>query len=150
MALCLHKACSYTREQQELNMSILSPFLIVEQNCEEVLRSVRETLTEAGFRAAQTFDLQIARQAHLECKCPNHGTTNCNCQMIILLVYGKQEDPATLILHSEEGTTGISLAGPASDHAAQNLGGIIRRTLMSKISYVSVQPKEVSHVRASL
>lgn len=132
-------------------MSILSPFLIVEQNCEEVLRLVRATLTEAGFRAVQTFDLQIARQAHLECQCPNHGTTNCNCQMLILLVYGKQENPATLILHSEEGSTGISLAGPANDHAVQNLGGIIRRTLMSKMSYAPVPSNEVSHAsRAKL
>ena len=126
-------------------MSILSPFLIVEQNCEQALRSVRETLTGAGFRTVQTFDLQIARQAHLGCQCPNHGTTNCNCQMIILLVYGTQEDPATLILHGDEGTTSISLAGPASDHATQNLGGIIRRTLMSKISHAPVPTKEVSH-----
>ena len=132
-------------------MSILSPFLIVEQNCEQTLRSVRETLTGAGLRAVQTFDLQIARQAHLECQCPNHGTTSCNCQLVILLVYGKQDDPATLILHSEESTTGISLANPASDQATQNLGGIIRRTLMSKMHDTPVPSSEVSHgPRASL
>ena len=126
-------------------MSILSPFLIVEQNCEQALRSVRETLTGAGFHAVQTFDLQIARQAHLECQCPNHGTASCNCQLVILLVYGKQEDPATLILHGEESTTGISLANPASDQVTQNLGGIIRRTLISKMNRMPVPSNQVSH-----
>ena len=132
-------------------MSILSPFLIVEQNCEQVLRSINVSLTEAGFRVVQTFDVQIARHAHMGCQCPNHGTTNCNCQMVVLLVYGKQEDPATLILYSEEGTTGISLAAPAGDHATQNLGGSIRRALISKLSHVPVPPNEVSHgFRATL
>jgi hypothetical protein len=71
--------------------------------------------------------------------------------MVILLVYGTQDDPATLILHSEESTTGISLANPASDQATQNLGGIIRRTLMSKMNHTPVPSNEVSHgPRASL
>ena len=132
-------------------MSILSPFLTVEQNSEQTLRLVSETLTEAGFRAVQTFDLQTARRAHLECQCPNHGTTNCNCQLVVLLVYGKQDDLATLILHSEEGTTGISLATPASEQDTQNLGGIIRHTLMSKMNHTPVPSNEVSHgPRASL
>ena len=127
-------------------MSILSPFLIVEQNCEQVLSLVSEMLTDAGFRAVQTFDLQIARQAHLECQCPNHGTSKCNCQMVILLVYGRQEAPATLILHSEGGSTGISLAAPASEHTTQNLGGMIRRVLMSKMSHATVPVNEAPHV----
>ena len=126
-------------------MSILSPFLIVEQNSEQTLRLVCEILTGAGFRAVQTFDLQTARRAHLECQCPNHGTSNCNCQLVVLLVYGKQEDPATLVLHSEDGTTGISLATPASEHSTQNLGGMIRRALLPKMSHVPVPANEVSH-----
>ena len=126
-------------------MSVLSPFLIVEENCEQVLRSVRETLTSTGFRAVQTFNLQIARQAHLECQCAKHGTTNCSCQMVVLLVYGKQDDPVTLILHGEEEATGISLADPANDHATQNFGGIIRRTLVSKMNHAPVPPNEISH-----
>lgn len=126
-------------------MSVLSPFLIVEQNSEKTLRLVSETLTSAGFRAVQTFDLQTARGAHRGCQCPNHGTTNCNCQMVVLLVYGKHEDPVTLILHGEDNATRISLAGPANDHATQNFGGMIRRALVSKMSHALVPPNEVSH-----
>ena len=126
-------------------MSTLFPFLAVEQNYDQVLRSVKETLIVAGFRVAQTFNLQIARQAHLDCPCPNHGTTDCNCQMIVLLVYGKQADPATLILHSQDGITYLSLSGPEGERATQNLGGSVRRALMAQMSNPSISPGDTPY-----
>ena len=126
-------------------MSTLFPFLVVDQNYDQVLRSVKEKLTGAGFRVVQTFNLQIARQAHLDCPCPNHGTTDCSCQMVILLVYGRQEDPATLILHSQDETTCLSLSGPESDRATQNLGGAVRRTLLSQMSNPSISLGDTPH-----
>ena len=125
-------------------MSTLSPFLVFEKTCSQVLTLVNEKLTVAGFRTVQTFNLQTARLAHLECQCPHHGTSDCNCQMVILLVYGKQEDPATLIIHSQDEKTGVSLSGPSGDHAAQNLGSTIRRVLVSQISH-AFTPQEVPH-----
>ncbi len=91
-------------------MSSLLPFLTVNQTCEQVDKSVRATLTSAGMRIVQTFDLQIARLAHPDCSCPHHGTEQCSCQLVILLVYGKQQDPATLVLHGRDSKTWISLA----------------------------------------
>lgn len=118
-------------------MSTLLPFLVIENTCTQVLTLVNERLTEAGFRTVQTFDLQTARLAHPGCNCPHHGTSDCNCQMVILLVYGKQADPATLIIHSQDEKTGVSLSSPMGDHATQNLGSAIRRVLVSQISYAS-------------
>ena len=126
-------------------MSTLFPFLVVEQNFDQVLKSVKEKLTGTGFRVVQTFNLQIARQAHLDCPCPNHGTTYCTCQMVILLVYGRQEDPATLILHSQDQTTCMSLTGPDGDHATQNLGGLVRRTLVSQLGHPSISLRDTPH-----
>jgi hypothetical protein len=125
-------------------MSTLSPFLVFEKTCNQVLTLVNEKLTGSGFRTVQTFNLQTARLAHLECQCPHHGTSDCNCQMLVLLVYGKQEDPATLIIHSQGEKTGVSLSGPGGDHAAQNLGSTIRRVLVSQSSY-ALTPQEVPH-----
>jgi len=125
-------------------MSTLSPFLVFEKTCSQVLTLVNEKLTVAGFRTVQTFNLQTARLAHLECQCPHHGTSDCNCQMVILLVYGKQEDPATLIIHSQDEKTGVSLSGPGGDHATQNLGSAIRRVLISQISH-AFTPQDVHH-----
>jgi hypothetical protein len=125
-------------------MSTLFPFLVIEKTCSQVLTLVNEKLTGAGFRTVQTFNLQTARLAHLECQCPHHGTSDCNCQMMILLVYGKQEDPATLIIHSQDEKTGVSLSSPVGDHAMQNLGSAIRRLLVSQISQAFTSP-EVAH-----
>lgn len=61
-----------------------------------------------------------------------------------LLVYGKQEDPATLIIHSQDEKTGVSLSGPGGDHATQNLGSAIRRVLVSQVSH-AFAPQEVHH-----
>lgn len=125
-------------------MSTLLPFLVIENTCTQVLTLVNEKLVEAGFRTVQTFDLQTARPAHPGCSCPHHGTSDCNCQMVILLVYGKQEDPATLIIHSQDEKTGVSLSGPGGDHATQNLGSAIRRVLVSQVSH-AFAPQEVHH-----
>jgi len=111
-------------------MSALLPFLTLEQTCEQTDRWVREKLTQAGLRVVPTFDLQIARLAHPECECPNHGTEQCSCQMVILLVYGKQEDPATLVIHGQDGKTWISMATPTETRSRQTLESSVRHVLV--------------------
>ena len=111
-------------------MSMLIPFLVLDQTCEQVLTWINEKLTHASFRVVQTFDLHVARQAHPNCPCPQHGTDDCNCQMIILLVYGNQGDPATLVIHGQEGRASLSLAIPVDGHSNQHLEVAIRRVLV--------------------
>jgi len=84
---------------------ILSPFLTFPCDCDKACRRVQSQLAQAGLRAVQTFDLQSARHALSECPCPHHGTAECDCQMVVLLVYGKAEEPLTLILHGNQGIT---------------------------------------------
>ncbi len=111
-------------------MIALLPFLVLDQTCEQVQAWVDRQLTGAGFRVAQTFDLQVARLAHPECPCPHHGTDDCNCQMVVLLVYRKREAPATLIIHGQDGKTWLTLADPVGRRANQQLEAAIRRALM--------------------
>src|SRR6266545_7630307 len=115
-------------------MSTLLPFLTLNQTFDQGEDWVRETLTNGGFRVVPTFDLQIARLAHPECECPNHGTEECSCQMVILLVYGKQEDPATLVMHGQDGKTWISLATPIETRSRQNLESSVRHMLVHRYS----------------
>ena len=96
----------------ETRMNI-SPFLSTDHPCDETLQWATRQLTEAGLRHVQTFDLHTARVAMHNCSCPNHGTDECDCQMVVLLVYGKAEEPVTLILHGNNGQTWLSIAdGP--------------------------------------
>ena len=113
-------------------MSALMPFLVLDQTCDQVLAWVNQQLTRAGFRAVQTFDLQVARLAHSDCPCPHHGTENCTCQMVVLLIYRKQGEPATLVIHGQDSRTWLSLAGPIGKRANQHLEAAIRRTLIPR------------------
>ncbi len=115
-------------------MSALIPFLALDQTCGQVQAWVGQQLTGAGFRVVQTFDLQVARLAHPECPCPHHGTDDCNCQMIVLLVYRKHSEPATLVIHGQDSRTWLSLAGPVGGHTNQHLEAAIRRALMRQLS----------------
>ena len=115
-------------------MSTLMPFLVLDQTCDQVLVWVSQQLTSASFRVVQTFDLQVARLAHPDCPCPHHGTNACNCQMVVLLVYGKQDDPATLVIHGQDGRSWVSLAGPVGKRFNQHLEVVVRRALIPHIS----------------
>lgn len=93
----------------EARMNV-SPFLSVTQPCGETLQWTNKQLRKAGLRPVQTFDLNAARTGLHECACPHHGTEACDCQMVILLVYGDAPEPLTLILHGNNGQTWLSIA----------------------------------------
>ena len=71
----------------------------------------------------------MARLGLHNCCCPNHGTDACDCQMIVLLVYGEAAEPATLILHGNNGQTWISIAECVAQHKDAKLVGCIRNVL---------------------
>lgn len=111
-------------------MSTLLPFLALDQNSDQAEAWAKKILIDAGFRVVPTFDLQLARSAHPDCPCPHHGTDKCTCQLMVLLVYGKHQEPATLVIHGQDGKTWISLATPIDTLSRQNLEWSIRRLLV--------------------
>lgn len=113
-------------------MSALSPLLVVNESRDQVEAWIKEKLAGADFRVVTTFDLQVARSAHPNCPCPHHGTDECNCQLVVLLVYGKREDPATLVIHGQDGKTWISLATPIETGSRQNLESSVRHILIHR------------------
>ena len=86
----------------------ISPFLTVNHSCDKTLQWTSHQLQKAGLRSVQTFDLHTARIGSHECQCPNHGTEACDCQMVVLLIYGDTVEPVTLILHGNDGQTWLS------------------------------------------
>ena len=85
-----------------------SPFLSIHYPCDQALAWTKEQLSRVGLRPVQTFDLHTARAAYHDCSCPNHETERCDCQMVVLLVYGDLIEPVTLILHGNDGKTWLS------------------------------------------
>lgn len=94
------------------------PFCTIDGPCKDALLWTKTQLSQAGLRVLQTFDLNAARRASANYPCPHHGVENCDCQMVVLLVYEPFDsstghytapEPATLILHSTDGKTSLSL-----------------------------------------
>ena len=115
-------------------MTTLSPFLSIDSSCDQALQMTKTQLSEAGLSAVQTFNLNTARLGMHNCCCPNHGTEACDCQMIVLLVYGGVAEPVTLILHGNNGKTWISIADSASQRSDPKLVTRILRVLENVVT----------------
>lgn len=123
-----------TRRMETSKASMnLSPFLSLNCPCDEALRWVRERLTRAGLHPVQTFDLHAAREGLHDCPCPNHGAEDCDCQMVVLLVYGSAESPVTLFLHGNGGQTWLSFADEPHPHADSKALAGIKQALASSV-----------------
>ena len=81
------------------------PFRILFSDCETVIRQVTENLAAAGLRVVRSFDLRSACASFADNVCPHHGTAPCDCQLVVLLIYGVMITPVSLILHSHRGQT---------------------------------------------
>ncbi len=130
LALWHNNPPAYTGDNRNCKMSTLLPFLALDQPCDQAVVLVSEQLANAGFRVVETFDLQVARQAHSDCPCPHHGTERCNCQLSIFLVYiQQQENPVTMVIHGQDDKTWLSMANPVGQRANQALEATLRRAL---------------------
>lgn len=109
-----------------------SLFLSINHPCDEALQWAKKQLSQAGLRSIQTFDLHAARAGSHDCPCPNHGTNECDCQMVVLLVYGKAAEPVTLILHGNDGQTRLSIADDPRQRADAKLITTIQQALELK------------------
>ena len=104
-------------------------FLILEQPFGEAIAWVVGQISGAGLQVMRTFDLQDARHAHTGCPCPHHGTDQCDCQMVVLLVYGDNYRPISLVAHSYDGNTWFSLVDTPQQRADPRLEIAIRQAL---------------------
>ena len=105
-------------------------FLILEQPFADAMAWVVRQASRAGLQVLRTFDLQDARLAHTECPCPNHGTEQCDCQMVVLLIYADDYRPISLVAHSHDGKTWFSLVNTPQQRADPRLEATIRQALM--------------------
>jgi hypothetical protein len=101
--------------------------------CDEVLAQVTLALQQAGFRVQWTFDLQVARSAMKghSCQCPHHGTTHCDCQYFVLLVYEAASSPVTLVLHGYDGRSWADIADSSRIAANAALAASVARVLQN-------------------
>jgi len=112
-------------------MSDSYPFLILEKPWNEAIAWVVSQVSGVGLHVMRTFDLQAARLDSGDCPCPHHGTDQCDCQMVVLLFYGEEYQPISLVAHSHDGKTWFSLVDTPQQRADPRLEKAIRQALTS-------------------
>jgi hypothetical protein len=112
-------------------MSDNSPFLTLERPCDAAVEWLTDRFSQAGLRVMRTFDLQVARHAQVICPCPHHGTEQCDCQMVVLLIYASNQQPMTIIAHGYNNRTWFSVVDTPQQRADPHLEGTIRRLFAS-------------------
>lgn len=84
----------------------------IERTNEWVMPELLTALQRQGLNVITTFDFQLAQAPHVACHCPHHGTEQCNCQYVVLLVYEPQYDNAvyrTITVHGQDEQVWLSL-----------------------------------------
>jgi hypothetical protein len=66
-----------------------NPFLVLEQPCSSAIPWVVSRVKQAGLNVVCTFDLLSASYERSDCPYPDHGKDQCDCQMVVMLVYGE-------------------------------------------------------------
>jgi hypothetical protein len=101
----------------------------IQKACDEIVAAASDLFSQCGYPVIRSFDLQRARASQSQCKCPHHGTELCDCQMIIMLIYGIQQAPVTLIFHGHDGWTYLSLAENPGQEISQESASILQGIL---------------------
>ncbi|MGB3715780.1 MAG: hypothetical protein WA996_15245 [Candidatus Promineifilaceae bacterium] len=108
----------------------MAQLFALENPYDEALRWITETLKRVNLQVATSFDLRETRTAYTNCPCPHHGTAACDCQIVVLLVYGADGSPATLLVHSSDGRTWLSL----TDYPGQRPSPSLRAAILTALS----------------
>jgi len=96
--------------------------ILYDCNGETAAQAATETLTRRGFRVVRSFDLRSALAplaAHADCECPHHGTAQCTCQFVVLLVYGDPSAEPALSLSKGSGGAPVVITAHSRDAQAQ-------------------------------
>ncbi len=110
-------------------MFTTEPLITFYQKWEEALSWTEQRLSRAGFIPLRTFDLKTARAGQAACSCPHHGTEQCDCQMLVLLVYGPNSQPLSLVVHGHGEITWIYAVNTPQQRADARLLSLIAQEL---------------------
>jgi len=90
--------------------------------CDKSVAAVCQSLGAAGLRVEQSFNLRAALTLVPNCTCPHHGTAMCDCQYIVLLVYGQALlAPVTIVAHGRDNQSWITVSDPQNGWASASL-----------------------------
>lgn len=115
-----------------------SPLMVFEKDCSQVVDEISRLLGMSGLTVVESFDLQVARAGHIGCTCPHHGTDQCACQLAILLIYGDDPTPVSIMVHGNEEDTDVSIIEMAGLAISPDMKTKIMATLQQATSLLPV------------
>ena len=97
-------------------------------DCRLAAATVTQGLERLGLQVVRSFDLQkTAWVARAEVPCPHHGTARCDCQLIVLLVYGEEGPPVSLLVRGHDNQTWFSVADDPHRRGLESTTVLVRR-----------------------
>lgn len=109
------------------------PFLGLKKDCSEAIQWISGHLKGSGLQVVQTFDLHATRLDHSLCSCAHHGTEQCDCQMVVLLVYENGFPPTSVVAHGHDGQTWFMLGDAPQENIYTSLEAAIQYALVPHI-----------------
>jgi hypothetical protein len=99
----------------------MTPSLLFDCNGETAAQAASQALLRQGLRVVRSFDLHSALATHADCECPHHGTEQCTCQFVVLLVYGdpptgQERAPVVVTAHSRDSQAEVQIVQDANRH----------------------------------
>ncbi len=107
-------------------MSSILPF---ECDGEGAAAAFTQALDRRGCLVVRSFDLRAALATHMDCECPYHGTAQCTCQFLVLLVYGQSGAPIAVTAHSRGAQTRMQVGQDANSQPDPRLVELIMAAL---------------------
>ena len=106
-----------------------SHFLALPLAWEQVVSEITRLLSGAGLQVVRSFDLHSTRAARLGYTCPYHGEEGCNCQLIVLLVYGQDRSPISLVIQGRDQQTWVSVVNRPGQRVEARQETLVLRAL---------------------
>lgn len=111
--------------------------LTLQQRWEEAIAQAMSLLSRADLDVLRSFDLRSVRAVRStcwcpdlsNCTCPHHGTSLCDCQFVVFLIYGHASEPAVLLVYGHGGQTWFCLVNSPEQYPDPKLEETIVRAL---------------------
>lgn len=113
------------------------PLAIIETRCSQFVAPFKKALENAGLWIFQSFDLQSMQIMPEGCTCPNHGTNQCTCELIVLLVYQNFGSPISLILDGRDEKTYVYIADDMQN---------VNKSSLNRSIELAIQKAFISHL----
>ncbi len=108
-----------------------TPLITFDMDCQPAIARLRAMAAAQGLRVVRSFDLRSACATPPDLTCSHHGDVPCDCQVVVLLVYGEQSlFPASLLLHAHRGQTQIEMAASSAQSPQHDLETAVRAAIL--------------------